>query len=194
MSRKSRIDWSKWDDLVGTMTDPLLAEQIGCSPVTVFWRRKKLGIGLVPGRADGRRTPKNRKIPISADILMGLMTDKAIADMFGTTESAVCLRRKKLGIPPLHPKSKNCKTIKWDEVDLSQKTEDLAKKFDVSTAFIAKLKHNHNIKHRSRKNWDNVDWGKKDAEIAKILGYSKQAVNQQRKKRNKGNTQPLAKS
>ncbi|WP_319760338.1 hypothetical protein [Maridesulfovibrio sp.] len=41
---RRRVDWSKWDYLLGTDTDYKISKMIGCKPPAVALRRKKLGI------------------------------------------------------------------------------------------------------------------------------------------------------
>ncbi|MDR1874192.1 MAG: helix-turn-helix domain-containing protein [Synergistaceae bacterium] len=45
--KREKIDWSKWDHLLGTMTDRALSKQVECSPQAVTLRRNKLGIPSV---------------------------------------------------------------------------------------------------------------------------------------------------
>src|SRR5690554_6065407 len=39
-----RLDWSRWDRLLGKLSDVEIARRMGCSSVAVFKRRRKLGI------------------------------------------------------------------------------------------------------------------------------------------------------
>ena len=43
--RQNRVDWAKWDDLLGTMTDKRIAAKIGCTILAVKRRRARMGIG-----------------------------------------------------------------------------------------------------------------------------------------------------
>ncbi|MCS3827422.1 hypothetical protein GGP85_002892 [Salinibacter ruber] len=46
----TRVDWSVWDEALGTMSDPKLAEKIGCSVANVNERRRAKGIEAYQSR------------------------------------------------------------------------------------------------------------------------------------------------
>ena len=95
MNRR-RINWHRWDRLLGTMSDYALARRMGICHTTVHRRRLALSIPAYSGPIDRR----SGSIDWSRwDRLLGTRTDRAIADAIGCTPVAVHYRRRKLGIP-----------------------------------------------------------------------------------------------
>lgn len=93
--------------LLGTMPDRLLAEAIGSTPGSVYFRRRKLGIAAFPGSGQRQAawTPE-------MDLLLGTNTDKRVAELLNVSPSAVQLRRATLNVPAFGPGSNN-KQIVW---------------------------------------------------------------------------------
>ena len=52
-----RINWSKWDPLLGTMPDLWIANKIGCYSSAVWRRRVKLGVEGYRGKGNRGRRP-----------------------------------------------------------------------------------------------------------------------------------------
>lgn len=85
-------DWKEDDlKLVGTLPDPQVARQLGCSVQTVVTKRKELG------RAPVGPTPIDWTKEM--DALLGKVPDAEIARTYDISHGAVALRREKLGIP-----------------------------------------------------------------------------------------------
>jgi hypothetical protein len=91
MPKTKNIDWTPYDNLLGTMPDTAVAKLVSCSPTAVFFRRRKLEIGRHPGRLVD--WPKY-------DHLLGTIPDTHIAKMAGCSQPCVNIHRNKLGIAP----------------------------------------------------------------------------------------------
>jgi hypothetical protein len=87
------IKWTPEDDaLIREHTNVYVAEKLGVSPVTVAFRRAKLGIQPKrAGRPPYPWTPEQ-------DAMLGTKMDSEIAQMLGISSSVVMMRRKALGI------------------------------------------------------------------------------------------------
>lgn len=84
---------------LGTVTDRELADELGISRHAVLRQRASRGIkahGRPFGQAQFERSLAWRT---RARSLLGTMPDQAIAASFGVSKPAVCLWRRKLGIP-----------------------------------------------------------------------------------------------
>ena len=88
----AKYDWSKYDQLLGTMDDATLAQHIGCSPSAVTCRRYKIGVKAF--------IDFTRPDWASIDPLLGTLPDRQLSKQFNTLVSTIALRRKKKGIAP----------------------------------------------------------------------------------------------
>jgi hypothetical protein len=95
---------TKWDGLLGTMSDAELAKRLGVKQEMVFRRRHALDIpGHGPQGLGGReRTPDE-------DAMLGRMPDHEVAELLGCSMGVVFGRRRKLRVPPCC-KSRNGKS------------------------------------------------------------------------------------
>jgi len=84
----------KEDALVGTVTDPALAKQLGITISAVAHRRRRLGLGV--------RYAHRRPWTPEEDALLGTASDTEIAARLDRHIATVCIRRQKLGIPNLY--------------------------------------------------------------------------------------------
>ena len=83
--------WTPDDDaLLGTMVDRLVAEQLGCTLLQVFGRRRKLGIIA--------KHNTNSYDPDQHDSMLGKKSDTDISGEIGVSISYIRRRRIKLGI------------------------------------------------------------------------------------------------
>jgi hypothetical protein len=84
------IIWSKYDPILGTQTDRIIAQIIGCHLMAVYWRRRKLGIDAFVLRC-----------PIDWDVVsdLGQVPDVWIAERLGVSRERVRQVRKERGIP-----------------------------------------------------------------------------------------------
>lgn len=83
--------------------------------------------------------------------------------------------------------------INWKKIDLTRRTDELAKELNVSTGLIYQKRRAMNVKaprakHRFRQsrsgiNWDEVDLTGNTDELVRKLRVSKQSISQQRRKR-----------
>jgi len=179
---KSEFPWPEIDPLLGKVPDGELAKEFNIMTEAVFRRRKELGIPAYQFRS---------KIDWSLiDPHLGNIPDSELAERAGISKSAVVSRRQRFDIPPFSGVSnkKKCK-IDWETIYpyLGTTTDrELAKKFNVSTASIWRMRIMMNIKAFSQP----VDWEKtahlfgelSDMEIAKIHNVSRPAANLARKK------------
>lgn len=83
----TRVDWSVWDELLGTMSDPELAERIGCSVTNVNERRRQLGIPSYQSQ-NGLSGDEVRAIWTRYHALEEA-TYASVADCFGVSEATV---------------------------------------------------------------------------------------------------------
>lgn len=82
------VKWTpELDALLGTMSDPQLADKLGCKSFHIKERRKKLGIPKYNGW-----TEEDFK-------LLGTMSDKDAAKQMGRTITSVQAMRQRLNIP-----------------------------------------------------------------------------------------------
>ena len=107
MNRR-RINWHRWDRLLGTMSDRDLALRMGICHTTVHRRRLALGIHAHLERIDWPEW----------DSLLGTAPDRAIAEAIGCTSAAVCYRRCELNIPAYSGHiDRRSGSIDWSEWD-----------------------------------------------------------------------------
>lgn len=88
--KRTPVDWSQYDHLLGTMSDAELGRMIGRTTAAVFQRRMKLNIKT-----------KQRKDQIDwtkFDCMLGMMPDLELANLIGCTPPSVRARRLKLKI------------------------------------------------------------------------------------------------
>ncbi len=89
MGSKSTVDWTGWDQRIGTMADAELARLMGLHVKTVRERRHRLGIPMYDDRFDWSQW----------DHLLGQVSDVELARRIGTTRAHVLYRRQRLKIP-----------------------------------------------------------------------------------------------
>ena len=94
----------RWTDeeiaLLGTDTDPAIAERLGIAPHVVEGKRRRLGIAGVVNRWT------------DAEIaLLGTRTDREIAEILGRHTATVRQKRELLGIPPF--------VLRWTEAEVA---------------------------------------------------------------------------
>ena len=99
---KDRADWDFWDQYLGTCSDATLARVLQRSHVTVYLRRKRLGI---PAFDPWRDLNWN-------NVQLGKESDPVIARQLGCPVSLVKQKREEQGIP-----SKNIPTA-WETLPL----------------------------------------------------------------------------
>lgn len=83
----TRVDWSVWDELLGTMSDPKLAEKIGCSVANVNERRRAKGIPSHQSQ-NGLTGDEVRAIWTRYHAVEGA-TYASVAECFGVSEATV---------------------------------------------------------------------------------------------------------
>ena len=112
------IDWSKYDHLIGKISDNKIAKMAGCSTPAIKQRRKKLGYPPVQGKAVIDWTEYDKHL--------GLVYDQVLAKIIDCDRSAVALRRKALGIPAY--RDDGIDWAKWDKHLGTEPDSDLARK------------------------------------------------------------------
>ena len=85
----THIEWDQWDDQLGTMTDADMAAMIGCSPMTVYQRRKKLGIEAHHGRI-----PDAKRREMADEYMATDKTLSEVADEYGVCTAMVGRAKK----------------------------------------------------------------------------------------------------
>jgi hypothetical protein len=87
---RGKIDWSKYDHILGKQTDLVIAQMIGCHPMAVYWRRKKLAVAAYAARR-----------PVDWDSVpdLGQVPDTWIAERLRVSRERVRQVRKERGIP-----------------------------------------------------------------------------------------------
>jgi len=186
MERKPRttIDWSKWEDQLGQVTDKELAEKIGCSVAAVTMRRGRLKI---PASGDGGG---RARIDWSQwDEELGTIGDKVLAQKAGCSLASVVLRRNKLGIPALNQR-KSVDWKLWDELIPDMADSELAKKIGCAPGSVRVRREKLGIPRfsgdlRKKVNWDK--WEAKmgvmnDKDLALLIGCTVSAVIAHKKK------------
>lgn len=97
---RTRIDWSQWDHLLGTMTDQDLADRIGCGNNAVWSRRHKLQIDRFCKSGRSRKRQRRQKVDWDAAApLLGTMPDAELGRRLGVSRERVRQVRKAHGIP-----------------------------------------------------------------------------------------------
>ena len=175
--KQQRIDWPKWDHLLGVETDIAVAEKIGCFPPSVWYRRTTLDIPASKGC---------RNVEWSKwDHLLGVESDPEIAGKVGCTQSSVFYRRKKLGIEKRRPPA-----IDWTQWDrfLGKETDRKAAK-RIGCSWISVFKRRHKLGIQPGKKaridwskWDHLVGSKHDKEVAEVIGCDMFAVISRRNK------------
>ena len=146
----SRIDWSRWDDLLGTAPDAVIAEAIGCAQSTVCARRTILGIAALHPKTKPLH-PKTKTIAWGEwDRLLGTTTDTALAEAIGCSRGAVIYRRRRLGIKSFRSKRKLDRS-KWDRLLGTMPDTALAQKIGCSSVLIWKWRKELGIQSYRRR-------------------------------------------
>jgi 5-methylcytosine-specific restriction endonuclease McrA len=90
---RKKINWEKYDHLLGCMPDAEMASEIGCSDSAVRERRTRLGI-----------LPNFQLIDLSScESWLGVISDRALAEKAGCSPKTISKYRNKLGISPFRP-------------------------------------------------------------------------------------------
>ena len=90
-TRKRRIDWSQYADLLGAMTDAKVAARVGCTSAAVCAARKARGIPPYPQATTDWPTHAH---------LFGTMADCDLAKRLGCATATVFKARTARGIAP----------------------------------------------------------------------------------------------
>lgn len=108
MAGRKATEWTPEQiAMLGTVPDRVLAEEMGCSTMVVFWNRRVRGIA--PCRLWASRRPrqvKSTKTPYWTPkrvALLGTAIDKKIAKKLGIAHSSVASERNKRGILAFGP-------------------------------------------------------------------------------------------
>ena len=172
-----RIDWPRWDHLLGVKRDVEIAKKIECFPGSVGHRRAKLGIPSVD--------PK-RKVDWSKwDHLIGVETDTEIARKAGCDQATVWHRRKKLGI-----KISNVYFVDWAQWDhvLGKKPDcEIARQIGCTQPTVLYRRHKLGIAPSKNaridwSKWDHLIGSKTDKEVAELIRCGEAAVASRRRK------------
>jgi hypothetical protein len=124
--------------LLGKVTDPALAKQLGISTGTVAYKRTQLGIP--PSR------PKPPPIAWTAAMrrLLGRVPDLEIARRFSINSSSVVQERRRLGIPPFVDRRPIERTPELLDL-LRLPASEVRRRTGLNPQTIAKLKNTHGI-------------------------------------------------
>lgn len=88
-----RIDWSKWDHILGCFPDARIAELAGCTATAVSERRKVLGKKPHQPKSRPKRPDWNK-----VRERLGTVPDRVLADELGISRERVRQYRNQQGI------------------------------------------------------------------------------------------------
>lgn len=104
------VNWASYDHLLGLHTDEHIAILIGVTRKAVTYRRNVLGVKAKSriGAGSGIPHKKPQKIQLASTIivLLGTMSDPALAKLVGISKHVIKLARRRREIPPWDPKRK----------------------------------------------------------------------------------------
>ncbi len=104
------VNWSLYDHLLGLHTDEHIATLIGVTRKAVTYRRNVLGVKaksrIGAGSGIPHKKPQKTQLIPSIIVLLGTMSDPALAKIAGTNKHVIKLARRRRAIPPWDPKRK----------------------------------------------------------------------------------------
>jgi hypothetical protein len=188
----SRINWSSYDHLLGTMPDRIVAEKVECSNATVFKRRRELGISAY--RKHSFPAQKSLRLPARKKggsinwgeyaHLLGTMTDAELAYHIDCSPGTVSQQRNALGIPTFDC-ARGPKYQPWHELIGTMPDAQVAKQVGISRERVRQVRKYLDMPVYECMLIDWSAWDEKlgtmhDDDLAEMIGCSKGAVSSRR--------------